>query len=64
MALIRAGLLSERDVAEPNSMTVTCRKHRLDDAVAGDRSVILHVEHGRVTDRAPDWRRPDGWQPD
>jgi KaiC/GvpD/RAD55 family RecA-like ATPase len=61
-ALIRAGLKSERDVAEPNVMTATCRKHRLDDAVAGDRSILLHVEQGRVTDHAPAWRA-ESWSP-
>lgn len=56
MALIRAGFKSERDYAKPNIMAVTCRKHRLDDAVAGDRTVQLYVDHGRVSDLAPEWR--------
>ncbi len=53
---VRAGLKSEREFAEPNTMAVTCRKHRLADSIAGDRTVLLQVEDGRVSDRAPDWR--------
>jgi hypothetical protein len=58
--LIRSGHRSERDFADPGVMQVTCRKHRLDDAVAGDRTVRLLVEQGRVLDYPsirdnPDW---------
>ena len=51
LADIRAGLRSERDFAEPETMAVTCRKHRLADALAGDRTVLLRVRAGRVEDR-------------
>lgn len=53
---VRSGLKSERDFAEAHTMAVTCRKHRLADEVAGDRTVLLHVQDGRVSDKAPDWR--------
>jgi hypothetical protein len=45
-------------------MTVTCRKHRLNDALAGDRSVLLQVESGgHVVDREPEYRQ-DTWLED
>lgn len=54
---VRAGLASERDWEMPNTMTVTCRKHRLDDQ-ARDRSALLAVEGGRVRDRVPEREVP------
>lgn len=57
---IRMGFKSDRDFAEPKVMAVTCRKHRLNDAVAGDRTVLLQVESGgRVVDREPEYRQRD-----
>ena len=53
MLEVRCGLASERDYAAPGVMAVTCRKHRLADAMAGDRTVTLHVRHGRVEDDDP-----------
>lgn len=50
---VRSGFKSDRDIAVPNVMVATCRKHRLADANAGDRSVDLYVRHGRVEDLAP-----------
>jgi hypothetical protein len=57
---LEKGVLAElvrgtRDIGpfvEPNTMRVTCLKHRIDsDAV--DRSVLLTVADGRVSDRLP-----------
>lgn len=45
----RNGHKSERDLAVPSVMTVTCRKHRLDDT-ARDRSILLAVRDGAVQD--------------
>lgn len=44
---LRLGHLSERDIAEPNRMVVTCRKHRLDDT-ALNHSTVLLVENGKL----------------
>jgi len=44
---LRTGTLTELDLAEPKTMLVTCRKHRLDDAALNMR-VSLRVENGRV----------------
>lgn len=64
MQLIKMGHKSDRDFAEPRTMAVTCRKHRLDDAVAGDRTVLLSVESGgRVVDREPEYQQRD-WTDD
>lgn len=64
LELIKIGKKSPRDLADPGCMMVMCRKHRHDDANAGDRSVLLHVENGRVTDRAPSWMtQPQHAQP-
>lgn len=52
IALIRAGAKSERDYADPGCMLVTCRKHRLADTRAGDRSVRLLVRGGKVENMA------------
>lgn len=51
---IKAGLKSEREFEAPNTMTVTCRKLRLDDS-ARDRAALLHVDNGRVMNRAHSW---------
>lgn len=72
---IRMGSKSERDFAEPGVMAVTCRKHRIDDAMAGDQTVRLRVEQGRVVNAGPgtdiersDWTgrldRGDAWEPE
>lgn len=64
LATIHQGLKSERDFEAPNVMTVTCRKHRLDDG-ARDRAVRLFVRGGRVESYYPwqdtrsDWTRED-----
>jgi hypothetical protein len=55
---LRVGQLTERDIAEPGVMVVTCRKHRLDDS-AFNRAVRLQVVGGRLENAAPAWRRPD-----
>jgi len=47
LAGVREGRVEEWRLAEPNVMTVTCRKHRLDDR-ARDRRVVLAVRNGRV----------------
>lgn len=44
---LKAGTLSEQDLAEPGAIMLTCRKHRLDDS-ALNRSVKLYVSMGRV----------------
>lgn len=51
----RMGRKSERDIEDPNTMAITCRKHRLDDT-ARDRTVLLHVRNGKLEDRVPSWR--------
>jgi len=52
---IRMGAASVRDFADPNVMLVTCRKHRLADSRACDRSVRLAVTDGKVGDLARSW---------
>lgn len=54
---IRVGHLTEADLAEPRTMVITCRKHRLDDSGL-DHSVLLTVNNGRLESRAPSWRIP------
>ena len=50
-ALYQAGKC-ERDLADPDTMVVTCRKHRVRDSKAADRSVLLRVTpSGRVEER-------------
>jgi replicative DNA helicase len=55
---LRLGRINERDLAEPGTLVVTCRKHRLDDD-ALNRSVFLNVANGKVENRrkydAPRW---------
>lgn len=61
MLLVKNGFKSDRDFAEAGVMAVTCRKHRLNDALAGDRTVLLQVEGGgHVVDRERDYQ-PDQW---
>ncbi|HEX6814289.1 MAG TPA: bifunctional DNA primase/polymerase [Gemmatimonadaceae bacterium] len=55
---LHAGSISELDLAEPGTMVVTCRKHRLDDS-ALNRAVLLSVENGKLRQRAPSWRIHD-----
>jgi replicative DNA helicase len=45
---VEQGLVSERELAEEGVMVVTCRKHRLSDAGAGDRQTLLRVFDGHV----------------
>lgn len=52
LQLLREGLKETRDFEEPNTMSVTCRKSRLDDT-ARDRAVKLAVAAGRVIDYLP-----------
>jgi len=47
---LKLGRISERALAEPDIMVVTCRKHRLDDD-ALNRNVLLSVNNGRVGNR-------------
>ncbi len=47
---LKLGRRSEVDLAEPNTMVVTCRKHRLDGSALG-RSVQLVVENGKLRSR-------------
>lgn len=54
---LRLGRISERDIMEPATMAVTCRKHRLDDS-ALNKSVLLTVDNGKLRSRAPSWRQP------
>lgn len=63
MALVRTGVKSERDFADPGVMLVTCRKHRLGDARAGDRAVRLLVREGKVMNlaRQPDREHVPSW---
>ena len=51
---IRLGHKSERDFADPDVMCVTCRKHRLSDKAAGDRSTLLRVVDGHVLESLTD----------
>jgi replicative DNA helicase len=58
---LRLGQVDEKQLADPNTMRVTCRKHRLDDD-ARDAFVKLIVRDGRIdgfSTRAPerDWYR-------
>lgn len=63
---LRLGQINETDLAEPGVMTITCRKHRLDDD-ARDRSAYLTVHNGRLLNRPrpslqqPTYRR---WEPE
>lgn len=54
--LVRMGYKSDADFAAPGIMCVTCRKHRLDDAIR-DRTMLLQVDRsGHVHDcRDPGW---------
>lgn len=47
----RLGHKSERDLMDPGTMAVTCRKHRLDDS-ARDRTILLGVSGGKVMGKA------------
>ncbi len=49
MAAVRSGQMEEWKLCVPNTMQITCRKHRLDDH-ARDRRVDLFVRGGRVTE--------------
>jgi len=48
---LRLGRLSEVDLAEPSTMVVTCRKHRLDDS-ALNCSAYLNVRNGKLENRS------------
>jgi hypothetical protein len=52
---LKTGQLSENDLAEPNVMAVTCRKHRLDND-ALNRTALLNVVNGKLRDRVQAWR--------
>lgn len=52
---LREGRITEADLAEPDVMTVTCRKHRVDNR-ARDKAIYLRVQNGRVVSRAQSWR--------
>lgn len=52
MARFRDGDLLPRDVCEPDTMAVSCTKHRLYGAHENHRA-LLGVRQGRVTDRLP-----------
>ena len=49
---VRLGKLDTRELACPNVLVWTCRKHRLEDS-ALDRSVRLEVKNGRVQEPTP-----------
>lgn len=51
---LRLGRLTERDIVEPSTMAVTCRKHRLDDS-ALNKSMYLTVDNGKLRSRARSW---------
>lgn len=63
---LKLGRLTERDLAEPGVMTVTCRKHRLDDE-ALNRSAYLQVVNGKLENKARSWHVPSSaaprWEP-
>ena len=46
---VKLGMVSARDFAMDGVMQVTCRKHRFADRRATDRSILLGVDGGRVT---------------
>jgi hypothetical protein len=52
---LRIGHINETDIADPGVMTVTCRKHRLDDS-ALNHAALLSVVNGKLRDRVPAWR--------
>lgn len=54
---LRLGEVNENDLAEPGTMLVTCRKHRLDGA-ALDHGVALEVVNGRLQSRMPRLYQP------
>lgn len=51
MTAVRQGLAERETVIEPNTMGVMVLKHRLDGVIAG-KSIILGVQHQRVTELA------------
>jgi hypothetical protein len=51
-AELKRGGLSELDLAEPNVLKLTCRKHRLDDS-ARDRAIRLRVDAGIAREFTP-----------
>lgn len=55
---LKLGKLSERDLAEPGVMVVTCRKHRLDDE-ALNHSAYLAVANGRLQNRLRPGEMPE-----
>lgn len=55
---LKLGKLSERDLAEPGVMVVTCRKHRLDDE-ALNHSAYLTVINGRLENRLRPGEMPE-----
>lgn len=54
---LKLGRLSERDICEPATMAITCRKHRLDDN-ALNRSMYLTVDNGKLRSRTRSWQTP------
>lgn len=54
---LRLGRLTERDICEPATMAVTCRKHRLDND-ALNKAMYLTVENGKLRSRARSWQTP------
>ena len=60
---VRLGHTDIRRFEDEGTMTVMCRKHRLDDQ-ARDRAVLLKVEGGKVTDRPPVFEvNRTAWEP-
>lgn len=57
---LRLGQINERDISEPGTMQVTCRKHRLDDD-ALNRCALLQVVNGKVQDKARSWQVDHSW---
>jgi len=63
LGAVRLGHTDIRQYEDEGTMTVMCRKHRLDDA-ARDRAVLLSVQGGQVADRPSPWGvERAGWEP-
>jgi len=64
---LKLGRLNEREIFVPNTMVVTCRKHRLDDDAMNAR-VLLQVQNGRVEAKPHWWENntpsEPHWQPE
>jgi hypothetical protein len=61
---LKLGRINERELAEPGTMVITCRKHRLDDE-ALNRSVFLTVNNGKLQNKTRTWQdeTQPRWEP-